>query len=91
MFSLVNSLENGVRENNIMGGSFFFKTSGLCGFVHIFCAPDSDLKVMQKHFRNYTVILDHQYFFILLFLFFLNVNHAYLLTYLLQGAESLRS
>jgi len=74
MFFPVNSLGSGVRENN--GSKFFFKTSGLCGFVHMRCAPDSDLKVMQKHFMNCTVILDHQYFFILLFLFFLNLNHA---------------
>lgn len=62
MFSPVNCLESGVRENNIKGGSCFFKTSGFCGFAHMRCIPDSDLEVMKKHFMNRTVILDHQYF-----------------------------
>lgn len=52
MFSPVNSLESGVRENKTMGVRRFFKSSGLCWFVHMRCAPDSDLKVIQKYFMN---------------------------------------
>jgi len=58
-----------------MGVSFSSKPVGFVGLCT--CAVhQTDLKVMQKHFMNCTVILDHQYFFILLFLFFLNLNHA---------------
>ena len=74
MFSHNNFQENGVRENNVMGGRCFFKTSWPCGFVHMRCTPDSDLKVMQRHVLNCTEILDTIIFYFAFFI--LNVNHA---------------
>ena len=50
-----------------MGGSFFFRTSWLCGFAHMRCTPDSDLaKAFHELHSDFGPLVFYYFAFVIL-------------------------